>query len=93
MQEQFRKNARMDQMLHAAAYCSFQLDIGDLAFLIQPGAYIFKNINDFHNRSIYKLGFRYQLNSRLSVEALLKAYWLAKADFLGFGVGYSFLRR
>jgi len=93
LQEQFRKNARLDQLVHASVYSSFQLKIGDLAFLIQPGAYIVKNVNDFHNRAIYKLGFRYQISPRISAEALLKAYWLAKADFLGFGVGYTFLKK
>lgn len=93
LQEQFRKNARLDQLVHASVYSSFQLKIGDLAFLIQPGTYILKNIDDFHNRAIYKLGFRYQISPRISAEALLKAYWLAKADFLGFGVGYSFLKK
>jgi len=90
---QYNKKARLDQMVHASTYLSFQLNIGDLAFLVQPGTYIIKNIDDFRNRSIYKLGFRYKINKRISVEALLKAYWLAKADFLGFGVGYSFLER
>ena len=38
------------------------------------------------------MGFRYCFNDRISASALLKADWLAKADFLEFGLGYSFLK-
>jgi Lipid A 3-O-deacylase (PagL) len=86
------KQARFDQIFHSTVHLAFLLYIGELAFLIQPGTYIYQNFGGYHDWFIYKFGFRYQISERYSVGAILKAHWLAKADFLELGVGYSFLK-
>jgi hypothetical protein len=93
MLEHLNKKARLDQIFHSTVHLATLLYIGNLTFLIQPGTYIYQNFEDYHRLFIYKLGFRYQLSDRYSLSALLKAHWLAKADFLEFGVGYSFLKK
>jgi hypothetical protein len=93
MLEHFNKKARFEHIFHSTIQLALALYIGDLDFVIQPGTYIYQKFEDDHGLFIYKLGFRYHLSDRYSVGVLLKAHWLAKADFLEFGVGYSFLKK
>jgi hypothetical protein len=86
------EKARFGQIFHSTVNLAFLLYISDLTFTILPGTYIYQNFAGYHDWFIYKFGFRYQLTERYSVGAILKAHWLAKADFLELGVGYSFLK-
>ena len=90
--EQFGEKARFDQVFHSTIQAAFYLYIGDLTFLIQPGTYLYQNFENYHQKIIYKFGFRYRISDRICASALLKAQWLAKADFLEIGAGYSFLK-
>jgi hypothetical protein len=92
MLENFNKRARFEHIFHSTAQVALSLYIGNLDFVIQPGTYLYQKFEDDHGLFIYKLGFRYHITDRYSAGVLLKAHWLAKADFLEFGVGYSFLK-
>jgi hypothetical protein len=93
MLEHFHQRARFEDIFHSTAQLALSLFIGDLDFVIQPGTYLYQKYEDDHGLFIYKLGFRYHITGRYSVGILLKAHWLAKADFLEFGMGYSFLKK
>lgn len=81
-----------DRLFTTTAHLTSQLYIGSLIFLLQPALYLYKN--DGGPREIpYKLGFRYQLSDHLSAAIVLKAHWIAHADFLEFGLGYTFKRK
>jgi len=79
------EKARLNQLLHSTAHLTFQLYIGQLSFLVQPGCYIYKNF-DMYQESSYKFGFRYQFLEHFSAGILLKTHWLAQADVLEFGI-------
>jgi hypothetical protein len=93
MLDHFSRTAQFAEIFHSTAHLAFNLYIGDLTFLIQPATYIYQDFKEYYTSFIYKLGFRYQITDRYSARILLKAHWLAKADILEFGVGYSFLKK
>lgn len=70
---------------------SYELRAGRLAFILQPGIYIkysFKPYGIITN----KMGLRYYFKYNLVGSMSIKSHWVAKADFIEWGLGYRFNR-
>ena len=67
---------------------SYELKMGRLSYVFQPGIYL-KNNYLMDGVISNRLGFRYQLNSHLLACVTIKAHWLAIADFIECGIGYQ----
>lgn len=89
MLEYENKKAGPENLFHTTAHASFQLFMGQVSFLFQPGIYLYKNF-ELYEKQPYKFGFRYQFQEHLSAGIILKAHWIAQADVLEFGIGYTF---
>lgn len=66
---------------------SYEMRMGKLAFLFQPGFYLkisFKDYGLITNR----IGLRYYFRNRWLAGISVKAHWLAKADFIEWNIGY-----
>lgn len=66
---------------------SYELKMGKLSFLFQPGIYLkysFKEYGLITNR----IGLRYYLGNNWLAGVSIKAHWIAKADFIEWNVGY-----
>jgi hypothetical protein len=84
------KKAAFKELFHSTVHATGCLYIGKLSFLVQPGIYLYTRLENYHRNPMYKLGFRYYLKEHISASIMLKAHWLAKADFMEFGLGYNF---
>lgn len=70
---------------------SYELRAGRLAFILQPGIYLkhsFKPNGIITNR----IGLRYYFKHNLVGSMSIKSHWVAKADFIEWGLGYRFNR-
>lgn len=70
---------------------TYALVMGKVIFTFQPGVYLkssFKPYGFLTN----KVGLRYQVMQNLYMSMSIKAHWLAKADFVEFGMRYSFTK-
>jgi hypothetical protein len=66
---------------------SYEMCMGRLSFLFQPGIYLkysFKEFGLITNR----IGLRYYFRNGLLAGISIKAHWLAKADFIEWSMGY-----
>jgi hypothetical protein len=84
------KEACFKEIFHSSAHATGRLFIGKLSFLVQPGFYLYSKVEHYRNKMIYKIGFRYNFMEHISASIMLKAHWLAQADFMEFGLGYNF---
>jgi hypothetical protein len=81
-----------DQLFSSTAHLTTQLNIGALAFLFQPAIYLYRN-DGGPKETPFKFGFRYRISDHFSADIMLKAHWIAHADFIELGMGYSFKRK
>lgn len=70
-----------------SAHLSAEISMGKLSFVLQPGIYL---INPYHNTKFMnnQIGCRYALSSRILASVMIKAHWIAIADFLEWGFCY-----
>lgn len=82
-----------DSLFHTMDYVrlalnlSYELKMGKVAYLIQPGIYI-KNIYKKPGIITNRIGLRYYFNTNWAASVMVKAHWLAIADVVEWGVGY-----
>lgn len=67
-----------------ALYGSYEYNIGRLSIPVQLGVFLYNS----NSNLVESVGFRYQLNSRLIAELMLKAHG-HKADLMHIGMGYQ----
>lgn len=70
---------------------SYALQMGKVYFTFQPGFYL-KNSFKPYGLWTNKVGLRYQLTQNIFASIAVKAHWLAKADFVEFGVRYNIFK-
>ncbi|MGE0077447.1 MAG: acyloxyacyl hydrolase [Bacteroidales bacterium] len=71
---------------------TYALRFGKVLFTFQPGLYLRNTVNQY-SLATNKVGLRYQCTPNMLVSMAIKAHWLAKADFIEFGIRYNILRR
>lgn len=74
--------------LRIAFNLSYEMRMGNLAYLIQPGIYL-KNAYKQPGTISNKMGLRYYVNSHWAASVMVKAHWLAIADVVEWGIGYK----
>lgn len=73
----------------SAIHLSYEFIVGRTSFIIQPGVYFFNPYDKF-GYGVNRLGIRYRLTPWLSTNVAIKAHLFAKADFIEWGLGYTF---
>lgn len=66
---------------------SYEMRMGKLAFLFQPGIYLKYSIKDY-GLITNRIGLRYYFKKQWIAGVSIKAHWVAKADFLEWNIGY-----
>lgn len=67
---------------------SYEMKMGQLAFLFQPGIYLKYSVKDY-GLITNRIGLRYYFKKQWIVGVSIKAHWLAKADFIEWCIGYK----
>jgi signal transduction histidine kinase len=70
------------------AYTSYILPLDRLRFIVGMGVYL-KDRYDMDNEIYHRVGMRYECENGLLFNLVLKTHW-AKADYVEYGVGYTF---
>ncbi len=76
-----------NDLLRVSWNLSYELRMGKLSYVIQPGIYL-KNPYTKSGKISNRIGIRYQLSPRLIAGITIKAHWTAIADFIEWGIGY-----
>ena len=76
-----------NNMLRVSLNLSYELQMGRLSYVIQPGIYL-KNPYPKSGIINNRIGLRYQISPRLVAGITIKAHWTAIADFIEWGIGY-----
>ncbi|RPH33526.1 MAG: hypothetical protein EHM93_04390 [Bacteroidales bacterium] len=66
---------------------SYEMRMGKLAFLFQPGIYLKYSVKDY-GLITNRIGLRYYFRKQWIAGVSVKAHWLAKADFVEWNIGY-----
>jgi len=66
---------------------SYEMRMGKLSFLIQPGIYLKYSLKDY-GLITNRIGLRYYIGKSWLAGVSIKAHWIAKADFIEWNVGY-----
>lgn len=70
------------------AYSAYVLPFEKLRIILGMGIYV-KDRYDADNEFYHRVGMRYQLDNGVLLNLVLKSHW-AKADYVEWGVGYTF---
>lgn len=79
------------KLLQLGIFAGYLLPFNNFHIIIGMGAYV----RDFYKPEgpfYHKVGLRYYLKSGVHFQVVLKSHW-AKADYIEWGVGYTFLNR
>jgi hypothetical protein len=76
-----------NNMLRVSWNLSYELRMGRLSYVIQPGIYL-KNPYPKSGKISNRIGLRYQISPKLVAGITIKAHWTAIADFIEWGIGY-----
>jgi hypothetical protein len=68
---------------------SYEMRMGNLSYLFQPGIYI-KNAYKHTGNITNRIGLRYYFPKRFTASLMVKAHWVAIADVIEWGIGYKF---
>jgi hypothetical protein len=68
---------------------SYEIKMGKLSFMFQPGAYIKTNYK-YTGAVCNKLALRYAFHKRAVAGVAIKSHWVAIADFVEWSIGYQF---
>jgi hypothetical protein len=79
--------ASTSDLIRITLNLSYELKMGSISFIIQPGIYL-KNAYTKPGHISNRIGVRYQVNDRLSAGVTIKANWVAVADYIEWGIGY-----
>lgn len=82
-----RKAKPMDN-LRIAFNFSYEMKMGRLSYLIQPGIYL-KNSFKHPGLITNKIGLRYAVLDHWVISTAVKAHWTAIADVVEWGIGYK----
>ena len=85
--ESARPDLQTSDFIRLALNLSYELRMGKVAYLIQPGIYL-KNVYKKPGIISNRIGLRYYVNSRWTASVMVKAHWMAIADVVEWGVGY-----
>ncbi len=69
-------------------YAAYVLPLEHLQFVLGMGGYV-KDRYDPDGNFYHRVGMRYQFNNGITANLVLKSHW-AKADYIEWGVGYTF---
>ncbi len=85
--ELLNDTASRTDLVRVAANLSYELRMGKLSYVIQPGIYL---KNSYSNSGVMsnRIGIRYQISPCLLAAVTIKAHWAAMADFIEWGIGY-----
>lgn len=67
---------------------SYEMCMGKLSFLFQPGIYLKQSFKDY-GLMTNRVGLRYYFRNNLLIGVTIKAHWLAQADFIEWSIGYK----
>ncbi|MDP4208012.1 MAG: acyloxyacyl hydrolase [Bacteroidota bacterium] len=79
--------AKSSDCLRLSLNLSYEMKMGHISYLFQPGIYLknaYSKIGNISNR----IGIRYQIDRHWLAGVTIKAHWIAIADFIEWGVGY-----
>jgi hypothetical protein len=75
--------------IRTALNLSYEMKMGNLSYLLQPGIYLknkYTHIGNISNR----FGIRYYFPKGITANFMVKAHWVAIADVIEWGIGYKF---
>lgn len=75
-------------VLQLGVYVGYVLPLDHFQFVVGMGRYV-KNRYDPDGWFYHRVGMRYQFNNGITANLVLKSHW-AKADYIEWGVGYTF---
>lgn len=75
-------------ILQMGMYAGYILPLDRFQFVVGMGAYV-KDRYDPDGRLYHRIGMRYQFDSGVTANLVLKSHW-AKADYVEWGIGYTF---
>lgn len=75
-------------IIQAGIFGGYNLYINKLRVLVGLGAYVYDKFL-FDGRFYARLGFKYQATKHVHINLGLKSHW-AKADYVEYGIGYTF---
>lgn len=86
----YRKYIEKSQwkILQVGAFLGYSIPLDRFRFVIGMGVYL-KDRYDQDNELYHRVGMRYQFDNGLLLNLVLKTHW-AKADYVEYGIGYSF---
>ena len=67
---------------------NYALKMGRVYFVFQPGLYLLNKVKPY-SLITNKVALRFQATPKLFASIAIKAHWLAKADFIEFGIRYN----
>ncbi len=70
---------------------NYALKMGRVYFIFQPGFYLLNKVKPY-GIITNKVALRFQATPKLFASITIKAHWLAKADFIEFGIRYNILK-
>lgn len=70
---------------------NYALKMGRVYFVFQPGLYLLNKVKPY-SLITNKVALRFQATPKLFASIAIKAHWLAKADFIEFGIRYNILK-
>ncbi len=75
-------------ILQFGTYAAYVLPLEDLHFVVGMGIYL-RDKYQPEDRFYHRIGMRYEFKNHILVNLTLKSHW-AKADYVEWGLGYSF---
>jgi hypothetical protein len=80
---------RMDKIL-VGAYGSFELLLGKVSLIFQPGYYLYKKEVEEHNipSAYQRIGIKYHIGSHLIAGISIRGIYFSKAEFIEWTMGY-----
>lgn len=75
-------------IFQAGIFAAYNLYISKIRIVVGMGGYVYDKFN-LNGRFYQRLGVKYQINKHLVTGLIIKSHW-AKADYIEYGIGYTF---
>jgi hypothetical protein len=84
--------APMDEKLKLSLLLSYQLHMGNLRLVLQPGYYVYRTKHDPTPAFYQRIGLRYHVYKGILVGTTLRAVNFGQADWIEWTIGYQLKR-
>lgn len=81
---------RKQDKIMLGAYGSFELVLGKLSMILQPGFYLYKKEQDTQNvpSAYQRIGFKYHIRNNLVAGISIRTIYFSKAEYIEWNMGY-----